>query len=362
MPSPERRKKPLIMTADQERQMVKRSLKWFGIALLVFVALVCALAVVVGPPKTPLQIAIASGDASLVAHACLQASAAEWAEESVGSTCSSAVVGKIERSFNERHFEAVLSLAPLAMEKLKGDSRSGFIHDIENRSFELLVSSKIEHVKEVLESGAGDPEQDVAGVENMLNKRSNRTPAVLQLDSEVKALRVKYSAVFQRLRAQRRAHELSIRADEIVAAAARGENAVPLLEAFARETADAAKEFPRNKEVSEIRAGLPRLRTRVEKAFGDHIRLALFEKHCGRTPPNERLASSVLERIVRRTANDPDSIEAECLEPEPTSDTSVCWVSSCNVRGANAFGAKVLNVVRIGIVPAADGNIVVTIL
>ena len=48
-----------------------------------------------------------------------------------------------------------------------------------------------------------------------------------------------------------------------------------------------------------------------------------------------------LESALQRTAHDPDSIDVEnCTDPVLTSRN--CWVSTCDVRGRNAFGAKVL--------------------
>lgn len=48
------------------------------------------------------------------------------------------------------------------------------------------------------------------------------------------------------------------------------------------------------------------------------------------------------ERLMRRTAHDPDSIDVEnCTVPQ-MSDKH-CWVTKCQVRGTNAFGAKILN-------------------
>ncbi len=48
-----------------------------------------------------------------------------------------------------------------------------------------------------------------------------------------------------------------------------------------------------------------------------------------------------LERHIKETANDPDSIDAEkCTNPVMTEKH--CWVSTCNVRGKNGFGALIL--------------------
>jgi hypothetical protein len=45
--------------------------------------------------------------------------------------------------------------------------------------------------------------------------------------------------------------------------------------------------------------------------------------------------------VLKESANDPDSIEVKnCTPPGLSSDN--CWISTCDVRGKNAFGAKIL--------------------
>jgi hypothetical protein len=52
------------------------------------------------------------------------------------------------------------------------------------------------------------------------------------------------------------------------------------------------------------------------------------------------------EVFLKETAHDPDSLEVEsCIVPVLSADR--CWVSKCAVRGKNAFGARVLNVMNI---------------
>ena len=66
------------------------------------------------------------------------------------------------------------------------------------------------------------------------------------------------------------------------------------------------------------------------------------------------------ERYMRQTAHDPGSIDVEhCSTPQLTRRN--CWVSTCQVRGRNAFGAMVLNSVtfsvgRAGILSAANDD------
>lgn len=54
------------------------------------------------------------------------------------------------------------------------------------------------------------------------------------------------------------------------------------------------------------------------------------------------------ESYMKRTAHDPDSIDVEnCTQPVLT--RRFCWVSRCQVRGRNAFGAMVLNTVAFSV-------------
>lgn len=69
----------------------------------------------------------------------------------------------------------------------------------------------------------------------------------------------------------------------------------------------------------------------------------LYEKLCGEKPVQSAWDGSIigLERNIKETANDPDSIDvAKCTLPELSEKH--CWVSTCNVRGKNAFGALIL--------------------
>jgi hypothetical protein len=47
-----------------------------------------------------------------------------------------------------------------------------------------------------------------------------------------------------------------------------------------------------------------------------------------------------LERALKKTAHDPDSIDVEnCTDPILTKKR--CWITTCDVRGKNMFGAKI---------------------
>lgn len=94
---------------------------------------------------------------------------------------------------------------------------------------------------------------------------------------------------------------------------------------------------PKNKQLAKqlnarAKARLRSIRPRVE-----------YLERCG---PQPKLTMWNAERLLRRSAHDPDSIRVtECSSP--TLHHSQCWVSTCKFRGKNAFGAKVLNQVKV---------------
>lgn len=71
---------------------------------------------------------------------------------------------------------------------------------------------------------------------------------------------------------------------------------------------------------------------------------------CGDTPPMISAWDGELvgaERYLAASAHDPDSIDVEhCTNPVLT---RACWVTTCEVRGRNAFGMRVLNRVRFSV-------------
>jgi hypothetical protein len=82
---------------------------------------------------------------------------------------------------------------------------------------------------------------------------------------------------------------------------------------------------------------------RRETARADAQAQALLAQ-CGPKPKVFELNGSLVgaKEFVQRTANDPDSIEVtNCSEPFVKPGT--CWSVVCDVRGKNAFNAKVLN-------------------
>lgn len=81
-----------------------------------------------------------------------------------------------------------------------------------------------------------------------------------------------------------------------------------------------------------------------DKAKETESRAELYAALCGDPPTRSSWDGEVLEVTfaVKKVAHDPDSIEVESCTP-PVLSKKDCWVTTCNVRGKNAFGALVLN-------------------
>lgn len=109
------------------------------------------------------------------------------------------------------------------------------------------------------------------------------------------------------------------------------------------------------REVAAAKTALERKRTsirsRVERAHEEERARAAMDAICGSEPPVLSPFDGELvgaERYVARSAHDPDSIDVEnCTVPQRTRD--ICWVTTCQVRGKNAFGAMVLNRTRFSV-------------
>jgi hypothetical protein len=88
------------------------------------------------------------------------------------------------------------------------------------------------------------------------------------------------------------------------------------------------------------RARLEAARKREAKEEADQ---AAFAARCGAKPNCGGFHDECIgiENALKRTANDPSSIEvSHCIEPVLTRDH--CWVTTCDVRGKNGFGALIL--------------------
>lgn len=92
------------------------------------------------------------------------------------------------------------------------------------------------------------------------------------------------------------------------------------------------------RELNRVKAPAKRLREQ------EAARLA-YAQLCGSAPTPSAWDGGIfmVELAVKQGAHDPDSIEVtSCTQPVLTED--LCWRSRCEIRGKNAFGAKVRNV------------------
>lgn len=101
--------------------------------------------------------------------------------------------------------------------------------------------------------------------------------------------------------------------------------------------------------------GLPKQRKLVEKKLAEANRIvAAYERKqlereaylalCGEKPVCGGWDGECvgIELAMQQVAHDPDSIDVEnCSEPKMTKEH--CWVTSCNIRGRNMFGAMILD-------------------
>lgn len=83
----------------------------------------------------------------------------------------------------------------------------------------------------------------------------------------------------------------------------------------------------------------------AKKERDERERVAVLMATCGDRPRRSQWDGEIIgiESAVKRTAHDPGSIDIENCTPAVLTDA--CWKTTCQVRGKNAFGASVLNVV-----------------
>jgi hypothetical protein len=116
-----------------------------------------------------------------------------------------------------------------------------------------------------------------------------------------------------------------------------------------------AQYIPQGFDAKLQRAEINALRTRIAgqvatakkaQAADDakRVRQQAYESVCGPKPGLNRgdNAWAVLQTTLEQNANDPDSIEIVSCSP-PVLTEKICWATRCNIRGKNAFGARVLN-------------------
>lgn len=87
--------------------------------------------------------------------------------------------------------------------------------------------------------------------------------------------------------------------------------------------------------------------SRVKRQQLEIAKAELYATMCGDKPVRSEWDGEIvgLERHLKEAAHDPSSIDVEnCTLPVMTEER--CWVSTCNVRGKNMFGAMILRRIR----------------
>ena len=202
---------------------------------------------------------------------------------------------------------------------------------------------------------------DITAVTGQLG--SSTPPEVEQLKTDAAAVREKYAArtefntelldIGQQVMSakQQATARQWLSADESYANALKDldslGNAAPWLAKFLPTGFDIAA---KKKEVaalrSQIAGPLTAEKQRQQKAAAarqaKEAKEAAYATLCGEKPAIGWGGDLIgVEYVLKETANDPDSIEVKnCTEPALSSDN--CWLSTCDVRGKNAFGAKIL--------------------
>jgi len=92
---------------------------------------------------------------------------------------------------------------------------------------------------------------------------------------------------------------------------------------------------------------LPKVKQEKAKIEKEKSEVAALTALCGPQPTRSEWDGEVpaATLYLKESAHDPDSIKVtECSEPVLTKNH--CWVTTCKVRGKNAFGGTVLNIMR----------------
>ncbi len=98
------------------------------------------------------------------------------------------------------------------------------------------------------------------------------------------------------------------------------------------------------KALSSANRGMKSVEKRALKERKKKLAKAAYRASCGDPPKRAGWDHGIfaVQSYVEDHAHDPDSVEVEgCTKPMLTGDA--CWATTCNVRGKNALGVKVLN-------------------
>ncbi|HJQ40639.1 MAG TPA: hypothetical protein VKB93_26135 [Thermoanaerobaculia bacterium] len=101
---------------------------------------------------------------------------------------------------------------------------------------------------------------------------------------------------------------------------------------------------------TQIQRQLREIAARAEKQRKQEREAQALLAICGEKPVIGSWDGGIyqIESALKKVAHDPSSIDVEnCTEPLLYRDS--CWVTTCNVRGKNAFGALVLDRKRFSI-------------
>ena len=106
-------------------------------------------------------------------------------------------------------------------------------------------------------------------------------------------------------------------------------------------------EYQRASGASRKLRSLRRERRRHERALEQEVERQIAQALCGERPRDHN--DAVIEYYFRQFAHDPGSVDiSRCTRPRW--DDDACWVTECDLRARNAFGALVLHRVRVSLV------------
>lgn len=151
--------------------------------------------------------------------------------------------------------------------------------------------------------------------------------------------------IYEQLEEQRASIAPLIQSKEWLAAEASVSAAEGLLQQV--KAADVKRYLPAGASLEQIQRQLERAGKLIKpKADREHKQQQTREAYatlCGPKPEVSGWDGEVIgiARALKKVAHDPDSIDVEnCTEP--VLSEKHCWITSCNVRGKNMFGGKIL--------------------
>jgi len=145
-----------------------------------------------------------------------------------------------------------------------------------------------------------------------------------------------------------------IQGKEWLAAEAAVNAAEGLLRQVKAAASDVKRYLPADASLDQVQRQLERagklIKPKAERERKQQQLREAYASLCGPKPGVSAWDGEVvgIERALKRVAHDPDSIDVEnCTEP--TLSEKHCWVTTCDVRGKNMFGGKILQRKRFSI-------------